>query len=268
MTCCFPLLVIPPYVNSPLSLFSSGVRLQWDGVSFLELSVNERYRGRLCGLCGNFNGDESDDLSGHVDGQSFGNTWRVGGFRACSVLPRDMPHSYQSQCKQTWQARIASDRNCNALRSTLFEKCAAAGVDPEFYYNACKLDMCECPGEQCHCEVLTAYARKCERAGALTGVEVDSWRRDTGCVNVTSFVWKAAYDVVQSSVSTPPEDEGAVVVGSEERDKVVINLQGSINAMQWVQTELETSFRKKVSPIVLTKVFHQSDTALPVREAS
>ena len=71
--------------------------------------------------------------------------------------------------------------------------------------------MCECPGDQCHCEVsslyrpiydlatltlnlcncppfpqvLTAYARECENAGVID--IIDNWRRETGCLNVTSF---------------------------------------------------------------------------------
>ncbi len=57
-------------------------------------------------------------------------------------------------------------------------------VDSGYYYNACKLDMCECPGDTCHCEVLTAYARECERAG----ITVPYWREATGCQNVTSFM--------------------------------------------------------------------------------
>jgi len=73
----------------------------WDGVSFLELKVPPKYSGNLCGLCGDFNGDKSDDFKGRnggdplPDGQSFGDTWRVGGLRACSVEPRDMPKAYE-----------------------------------------------------------------------------------------------------------------------------------------------------------------------------
>lgn len=38
--------------------------------------------------------------------------------------------------------------------------------------------MCECPPERrCHCEVLTAYARACQRAG----IEILDWREQTGC---------------------------------------------------------------------------------------
>lgn len=151
------------------------------------MTVPPKYRGQICGLCGNFNGDKNDDFYGkeHThfkDGQHFGDSWRVGGLRACSVLPKDMPHSYEPECTQSWPSKIKSDRYCNALKSALFQKCVNF-VDPEYYFNACKLDMCECPGEQCHCEVLTAYARECERAGQL----ITGWRSTTGCRNVSSF---------------------------------------------------------------------------------
>ena len=155
------------------------------------MTVPPKFRGRLSGLCGNFNGDENDDFQGkdkqtYHDVQHFGNSWRVGGFRACSILPQDMNHSYEPKCKQSWTARIQSDRFCNALKSSLFEKCAGK-VDPQYYFEACKFDMCECPGDQCHCEVLTAYARECELAGHF----IENWRDSTGCRNVTSFKYGA-----------------------------------------------------------------------------
>jgi hypothetical protein len=127
----------------------------WDGVSFLELSIPAEMGSRMCGLCGNFNGDPSDDIrsesasnpavtdSGYslasVDDVGVGgDAWRVGGLRACSVLPRDMPHSYEPHCTQTWHQRITSDRYCNAINSTLFSACANK-VPPGYYYNACRL---------------------------------------------------------------------------------------------------------------------------------
>ena len=173
-----------------ISFFLSGLRLLWDGVSFLEITVPPKFRNRLCGLCGNFNGDKRDDFYGrkgknHLDGQHFGNSWRVGGYRACSILPQDMPKSYEPHCSQSWESRISSDKFCNALQSSLFDKCHDA-VNPEYYLNACKLDMCECPGNQCHCEVLTAYARACERSGNL----IHDWREATNCKNLTSYGYK------------------------------------------------------------------------------
>merc|ERR1739848_82125 len=54
--------------------------------------------------------------------------------------------------------------------------------------------MCECPTEQCHCEVLTAYARECERAGQL----IKGWCQETGCKNVTSYKYGASHQDAKS----------------------------------------------------------------------
>ena len=195
----------------------SGVRLLWDGVSFLELTVPPKFRNKICGLCGNFNGDPRDDFFGRKgkdfrDGQHFGDSWRVGGMRACSILPRDMPRSYEPHCTQSWESRISSVRYCNAINSTLFEKCRAK-VDPKYYFNACKLDMCECPGDQCHCEVLTAYARECERAGMM----VHNWRESTGCKNVTSF----RYSGVTNHISKEDHDDDSDVESVVKNDVMI-----------------------------------------------
>ena len=143
-------------VTSPSAFRLSGIRILWDGVSFLELSVPAEFASRMCGLCGNFNGDPADDVLSEsasapaATGSGYslseggeggvgvgGDAWRVGGLRACSVLPRDMLHSYEPHCTQTWHQRISSDRYCNALNSTLFSACANK-VPPAYYYNACR----------------------------------------------------------------------------------------------------------------------------------
>ena len=110
----------------------------------------------MCGLCGNFNGDKRDDFVGRHgamlrSGQEFGNSWRVGGRKACSVLPRDVPVQPPT-CRGDWEGSIKSELHCAAIKSSLFSSCHAA-VPPQFYFKACRIDMCECPGTQCHCEV-------------------------------------------------------------------------------------------------------------------
>ena len=215
--------------------FFSGVRLLWDGVSFLELTVPPKFRNKICGLCGNFNGDPRDDFFGRKgkdfrDGQHFGDSWRVGGMRACSILPRDMPRSYEPHCTQSWESRISSVRYCNALNSTLFDKCRAK-VDPRYYSNACKLDMCECPGDQCHCEVLTAYARECERAGFM----VHNWRESTGCKNVTSFRYSGTSNHLSKE---DDDDDNDVDVDVDKNDVLPMTDVDELASTKFVPTGL------------------------------
>ncbi|KAB7500133.1 BMP-binding endothelial regulator protein, partial [Armadillidium nasatum] len=37
------------------------VEVKWDGASYVEVKVDPIWRGRTCGLCGNFNGNVTDD---------------------------------------------------------------------------------------------------------------------------------------------------------------------------------------------------------------
>ncbi|EJW81842.1 von Willebrand factor type D domain-containing protein, partial [Wuchereria bancrofti] len=39
-----------------------GLKVIWDGKSFVEIILTKRHQSKVCGLCGNFNGDPSDDL--------------------------------------------------------------------------------------------------------------------------------------------------------------------------------------------------------------
>ncbi|CAB4064103.1 unnamed protein product [Lepeophtheirus salmonis] len=178
-----------------------GVRLLWDGISFLEVALPPKFRNRVCGLCGNFNGDKVDDFYGPSgkqihNKQEFGESWRVGGLKSCSRGPSKSTTA--PSCSQNWGSKIKSDRNCNAFRSPLFQTCRSH-IPYDYYFNACKLDMCECPGNQCHCEVLTAYVRECERSGIL----ISKWREVTGCKNLSSFSYKhnstASANLISSS---------------------------------------------------------------------
>ena len=78
-----------------------GIKILWDGFSFLEVSAPTLYRNNLCGLCGNFNSIPKDDLvsrKGEImtDPVSFGHSWAVGTKRVCS---RTKHHKRRRGCK-------------------------------------------------------------------------------------------------------------------------------------------------------------------------
>lgn len=39
-----------------------GFSLAWDGISGIYLKISEELKGKACGLCGNYNGIQSDDF--------------------------------------------------------------------------------------------------------------------------------------------------------------------------------------------------------------
>ncbi|VDN37293.1 unnamed protein product, partial [Gongylonema pulchrum] len=39
-----------------------GLKVIWDGESFVEIVLTKRHQFKVCGLCGNFNNDPADDL--------------------------------------------------------------------------------------------------------------------------------------------------------------------------------------------------------------
>ncbi|XP_049866631.1 BMP-binding endothelial regulator protein-like [Pectinophora gossypiella] len=155
-----------------------GVQMLWDGDGFLEVTVSSVYKGKLCGLCGNFNSVARDDMKSR-DGRQlndpwrFGSSWRVGGKRACTR--RQERPGMASRCRQS--KMVKARRLCRGFeRNEAFARCGAM-MNPQNYREACLLDACSCMGTRCHCAAYRAYARECTRLG----VEPQEWARSTWC---------------------------------------------------------------------------------------
>ncbi|XP_032689367.1 BMP-binding endothelial regulator protein-like [Odontomachus brunneus] len=155
-----------------------GIKVLWDGISYLEVSAPSSYRGRLCGLCGNFNSITKDDFTtrrGRLlqDPQQFGQSWAVGAKKMC-VRARSGNVDKERRCRGRKDHRL-----CNRLRSQIFDACHKK-VNPMMYYKACLQDMCECPTEHCFCESFVAYVHECQRLG----IQLPHWRKATKCRTV------------------------------------------------------------------------------------
>ncbi|XP_060229924.1 kielin/chordin-like protein [Meriones unguiculatus] len=161
-----------------------GLQVLWDGQAQVEVRVPGSYRGRTCGLCGNFNGLAQDDLQG-PDGRprrseaAFGNSWKVpegpGPGRPCPAGREVDP------CRAAgYRARREANARCGALKGPSFRRCHAV-LPPEPFFAACVYDLCACgPGPAagaCLCAALDAYAGLCRQAGAAP-----EGRTPTACV--------------------------------------------------------------------------------------
>lgn len=103
----------------------AGFEVVWDGDSFLEVTVAARFKGRLCGLCGNYNGLQSDDLTGrdgkvYLGGEEFGATWRTGGRSSCMSKP-DL--DLGTLCQRDAHALQRASRVCNVFYQQSFQQC-------------------------------------------------------------------------------------------------------------------------------------------------
>ncbi|OWF51557.1 BMP-binding endothelial regulator protein-like [Mizuhopecten yessoensis] len=145
-----------------------GLKVIWDGDSFVEVTIPSRYKQKMRGLCGNYNGISTDDLMGkddhmYLDGENFGNTWRVGSKAACTI--EENVQKTEPPCKSDSSKRKRAKRECSHLLASVFSRCRRK-VDVRQYYRSCIADMCECPDDkQCACEAVKAYAHRCINEG-------------------------------------------------------------------------------------------------------
>lgn len=157
-----------------------GIKLTWDGYNFLQVEAPVSYKNKLCGLCGNYNNVWRDDLTSRMGNnmsenevRKFADSWRVGGLRACARKPHEHPQRPQ-HCLNGKKKIVAK---CQELKLYNYFGNCNSRVNPDKYFDFCKMDMCECPSQMCYCESFTAYAHECAR----NGVNLPQWRELAKC---------------------------------------------------------------------------------------
>jgi len=164
-----------------------GVRLFWDGIYRVSITVSKNLLGQLCGLCGTYNNDPNDDLQ-TPDGvvvtavEEFGESWLVpdpttAGCTGGRVRKRNAPQSFN--CTTDNNVISEGQTRCSVLRQTPFNECNDV-VNVTQYIANCEFDYCCCnetERENCYCDALSSYASACASAGVL----ISNWRSPTLC---------------------------------------------------------------------------------------
>ncbi|KAK6478052.1 zonadhesin-like [Huso huso] len=161
-----------------------GLWVRFDGNHHADVSVPSSYRGLLCGLCGNYNGDPRDDNL-KPDGQpaggsaELGESWQVpdnrtecshdGGVDMCDP-------KVESEAKKPTSCGMITDPKGEQHSGSVFQPCHSA-VAPDVFLESCMYDACATGGGAVElCQALQSYASLCAQAGIII-----SWRNKTFC---------------------------------------------------------------------------------------
>ncbi|KAF5909185.1 IgGFc-binding protein, partial [Clarias magur] len=159
-----------------------GLSVQYDWDQYLVVKIPVSFTGRMCGMCGNFNGMKGDDLttpSGSVAGSiaQLGKSWRVPGEAYCID---DCVGQCESCQGESWFERLAAEAFCHLatlLTDGPFKDCNSL-VDPKVFYENCLMDYCMGKGfKNFLCKTAEIYTDACQRAG----IRVHDWRHTIGC---------------------------------------------------------------------------------------
>ncbi|NWV16953.1 ZAN protein, partial [Origma solitaria] len=168
-----------------------GLQLQFNGDHELLVKVSEKYKGKLCGLCGTYTESQQDDFmrpDGVVvpDFNDFGASWMV----PDDEWPCDPAISPPASCSPAEEE--AANKQCAILThiSGPFQPCHAV-LPPKTYFESCVYDQCATNGstEQL-CNDLGAYAAACAEAGVSLG----DWSAGTVCAPPTDCNFACTFD--------------------------------------------------------------------------
>ena len=164
-------------------LSAIGVRVSWDGLYRVAVTVATSWRQRLCGLCGNYNSNPNDDFEA-PDGMlestvnAFGLSWVVDDTQnSCGglIIPGECPADVMENAQM----------KCGELQGSVFTTCHDL-VDPAQFISDCIFDYCYCnesDREDCYCNSLATYASVC----ADRSIILLNWR-DSLCCKYNSYL--------------------------------------------------------------------------------
>uniref|UniRef100_A0A452HXK8 VWFD domain-containing protein n=1 Tax=Gopherus agassizii TaxID=38772 RepID=A0A452HXK8_9SAUR len=147
----------------------------WDQKTTVIVLVTPSFQGKVCGLCGDFDGRSKNDFttrgqSVEMRVQEFGNSWKV--TSSCSNI------NTTDLCADQPFKSVLGQKHCSIIKSNVFGACHSK-INPMPYYESCVSDFCGCDSVgdcECFCTSVAAYSRSCNRVGVCI-----DWRRPSIC---------------------------------------------------------------------------------------
>ncbi|XP_013925027.1 PREDICTED: alpha-tectorin [Thamnophis sirtalis] len=163
---------------------SPDIQIHYNGFNIIKIAISERLQNKVCGLCGNFNGDHTDDyvtLRGKpvVSSVFLGQSWKTNGMqKSCNELQYSQ---YAAACDNVQIQILQSDSYCLKLTDMkgFFQPCYGL-LDPLPFYESCFLDGCYNQKKYQLCGSLAAYGEACRSFGILS----TEWIEKENCSGV------------------------------------------------------------------------------------
>ncbi|XP_058273847.1 MAM and LDL-receptor class A domain-containing protein 2 isoform X6 [Hemibagrus wyckioides] len=180
-----------PYVKVETNF---GLRFLFNGNDRLFVQVDERHKGRMCGLCGTYSGSQFDDFltpGGSVVPYPhvFANSW--------NTHDKEWPCINGSENKPKCSPELENKgfQECSKLFGEDFKACHWF-VPPQIFVNSCVHDFCTSGGDQTQlCTSLENYVAACEVSEVFLG----DWWKGTVCDVPTTL------PTVKPSTPTPSQ---------------------------------------------------------------
>ncbi|XP_068115904.1 mucin-2-like [Hyperolius riggenbachi] len=154
----------------------NGLVLVWDKRTSIYIKLDPSFQGKVCGLCGNYDGNFVNDyttrsLAVVSDVMEFANSWKLSPSCLDAVPLADT-------CSSNPYRKAWSQKQCSVITGDKFSACHSL-ISPLKYYDSCVNDACACDtgGDcECFCTAVAAYAQACSEAGACV-----TWRTPDLC---------------------------------------------------------------------------------------
>ncbi|XP_051915891.1 mucin-2-like isoform X13 [Hippocampus zosterae] len=153
-----------------------GMAVMWDRKTTVRILLEPQHSGEVCGLCGDFDGNEQNDFT--IQGQQqvtnvleFANSWKTSS--NCPNVETHVDPCTAKPSRHHWSKMM-----CGIITGKTFQACHNT-VDPLPFYENCVKDSCACDtgGDcECFCTAVAAYAQACNEAGVCV-----AWRTPDIC---------------------------------------------------------------------------------------
>ncbi|XP_041034737.1 IgGFc-binding protein-like isoform X2 [Carcharodon carcharias] len=155
-----------------------GLRVRYNGNHHVDVTVPSSYAGQLCGLCGNYNGNKTDDnlkpdssVAGSTD--ELGESWLISDNTTGCLTSGGI-----ETCDKEVEQEAQNSGSCGLIKDPTgpFKECHVK-LPPETYFGNCLYDLCASDGDlTLLCSSLQSYAALCAQAGVPI-----TWRNKTFC---------------------------------------------------------------------------------------